>query len=149
MQSMDFWFFWDIFRKKWKVILFCAFALATISGVVSKVLIKPVYRSSVSLYLGRGTESSSLEKVAAMSRGQGGELTNTAAELALGNTLGGDYRELINFDVITEGVENWDQVDFLKGVDIKYVQGYLFDRPMTREDFEQRLANRQYDGDSE
>jgi len=106
MQTMDFWFFWDVFRKKWKVILFCAFAVATVSGVVSKLLIQSVYRSSVSLYLGRVTESSSLEKVAAMSRGQGGELTNAATELALGNTLGGDYRELINFDVITEGVED-------------------------------------------
>ena len=105
MQVMDFWFFWDIFRKRWKIILFSAFAAATISGVCSKLLLRPVYRSSVSLYLGRVTEGNSLEKVAAMSRGQG-ELTNTAAELALGNTLGGDYRELINFDVITEGVED-------------------------------------------
>ena len=54
----------------------------------------------------------------------------------------------LNMRVITEGVENWDQVDFLKGVDIKYVQGYLFDKPLSKEDFEQRLENRQYDGDN-
>ena len=30
---MDFWFFWDIFRKKWRVILFTAFAAATMSAL--------------------------------------------------------------------------------------------------------------------
>ena len=54
----------------------------------------------------------------------------------------------LDMSVITEGVENWDQVDFLKGVDIKLVQGYLFDKPMSKEDFEQRLINKKYDGDS-
>ena len=106
MQTMDFWFFWDIFRKKWKVILFCAFAAATVSGVYSQLFIRPVYRSWVSLYLGRITEGNTLEsKVAAMARGQG-ELTSTAAELALGDTLGTDYRELATLDQISEGVQD-------------------------------------------
>ena len=106
MQTMDFWFFWDIFRKRWKVILFCAFALATVAGVVSELFLTPIYRSSVTLYLGRVTESSPMEKAVAMSRGSGDILRSTAADLALGDTLSGDYRELINFDVITEGVED-------------------------------------------
>ena len=106
MQTMDFWFFWDIFRKKWKVILFCAFAAATFAGVCSELLLTPVYRSSVSLYLGRVTETTPMEKVAAASRGSGDFLRSTAADLALGDALSGDYRELINFDIITEGVED-------------------------------------------
>ncbi len=54
----------------------------------------------------------------------------------------------LDMKAIAEGVESWDQVKFLKGVDIKYVQGYLYDRPMSKEDFEKRLANRQYGGES-
>ena len=50
--------------------------------------------------------------------------------------------------VITEGVESWDQVDFLREVDINLVQGYLFDRPMSKKDFEQRLANKHYEEES-
>lgn len=78
-----------------------AFLLAIISGVYSKLFIKPVYRSSVSLYFGRVTESSPLERMAA-----GGGLGETASQLALGSQLTGDYRELINYDVIREGVQD-------------------------------------------
>ncbi|MCR4740324.1 MAG: EAL domain-containing protein [Lachnospiraceae bacterium] len=51
----------------------------------------------------------------------------------------------LDMNVITEGVEKWDQVEFLKSVDINMVQGYLFDRPLPKEDFEQRLINRTYE----
>ncbi len=103
MQNMDFWFFWDIFKKKWRIILFIACVTAMMAGVYSKLFIRPIYRSSVSLYFGRVTESSPLEKVIAAS---GGDtlLGETASQLALGTQLTGDYRELVNFDVITEGV---------------------------------------------
>ncbi|MBE6908813.1 MAG: EAL domain-containing protein [Ruminococcaceae bacterium] len=47
--------------------------------------------------------------------------------------------------IITEGVENWEQVEFLKSVNINMVQGYLFDRPLPTRDFEQRLRKRTYD----
>ena len=50
----------------------------------------------------------------------------------------------LDMSVITEGVERWDQVEFLKSVNINMVQGFLFDRPLPREDFEQRLKNKKY-----
>jgi len=46
--------------------------------------------------------------------------------------------------VITEGVENWEQVEFLKSVNINMVQGFLFDKPLPKEDFEQRLRSKSY-----
>ena len=101
---MDFWFFWDIFRKRWNIILLVTCIGALAAGVYSKLFITPVYRSSVSLYLGRVTESSPLEKAVALSGGDG--LGATASQLALGAQLTGDYRELINFEVITEGVSD-------------------------------------------
>lgn len=104
MQNMDFWFFWDIFRKRWNIILLVTCIGALAAGVYSKLFITPVYRSSVSLYLGRVTESSPLEKAVALSSGDG--LGATASQLALGAQLTGDYRELINFEVITEGVSD-------------------------------------------
>ncbi len=53
-------------------------------------------------------------------------------------------REL-DMSVITEGVENQNQVDFLKSIDINMVQGYFFDKPLAKEDFEKRLINKAYD----
>ena len=104
MQNMDFWFFWDIFRKKWKMILFVAFLAGTVVGVYSKLFIRPVYRSSVSLYLGRVTESNPLNRAQLLS--QGSNMNSIGTELALGTQLSGDYQQLINIDVITEGVED-------------------------------------------
>ena len=104
MQSMDFWFFWDIFRKKWKMILFVAFLAAAVSGVYSKLFIHPVYRSSVSLYLGRVTENNPLDKAALLSGRS--DMASLGSQLALGAQLSGDYQQLVNFDVITEGVED-------------------------------------------
>lgn len=105
MKNMDFWFFWDIFRKRWNVILLVACLTAMVVGVYSKLFIRPVYRSSVSLYFGRVTETSPLERAITLSEGNGG-LGETASQLAIGSQLSGDYQQLINFDVITEGVHD-------------------------------------------
>ncbi len=51
----------------------------------------------------------------------------------------------LNMDVISEGVENWEQVEFLQDMDCNIVQGFLFDKPMEKEKYEERLQNRQYD----
>ncbi|MBR5089906.1 MAG: EAL domain-containing protein [Ruminiclostridium sp.] len=50
----------------------------------------------------------------------------------------------LDMSVITEGVEKWDQVEFLKSVNINMVQGYLFDKPLEKEEFEKRLKNKIY-----
>ena len=50
----------------------------------------------------------------------------------------------LNMKVITEGVERWDQVEFLKGIDVNLVQGFLFDKPMPEDDFEVKLRGRVY-----
>ena len=51
----------------------------------------------------------------------------------------------LDMSVITEGVERWDQVEFLKSVNINMVQGYLFDKPLPKEAFEERLSNKIYE----
>ena len=53
-------------------------------------------------------------------------------------------REL-KMDVITEGVEKWEQVEFLHDIDCHMVQGFLFDRPMPVEKFTERLRMKRYD----
>ena len=49
-------------------------------------------------------------------------------------------REL-DFNIISEGVETLDQAEFLKHVGCDIIQGYLYARPMPRQDYEELLLN--------
>ena len=51
----------------------------------------------------------------------------------------------LDMSVITEGVEKWEQVEFLKSVNINMVQGFLFDKPLPKDAFEQRLNHKTYE----
>lgn len=48
----------------------------------------------------------------------------------------------LNFEVIAEGVETQGEADFLKGLGIDYIQGYLYGRPMPAKDLEEWLNNK-------
>lgn len=51
----------------------------------------------------------------------------------------------LKMDVIAEGVETWEQVDYLKKVNCDVVQGFLFDKPMPKEQFEDKIKNKIYE----
>ncbi len=51
----------------------------------------------------------------------------------------------MNIKVITEGVETPEQAEFLKKIQCSAAQGYLFDKPLRREKFEERLAKGYYE----
>lgn len=46
--------------------------------------------------------------------------------------------------VITEGVETEDQLEVLLSLGCTEIQGYLFDRPLPKEEFEKRILDRHY-----
>lgn len=46
--------------------------------------------------------------------------------------------------VICEGLETAQQADFLRGIQCMMAQGYLYDRPLAVEEFEQRLLQPEY-----
>ena len=47
-------------------------------------------------------------------------------------------------EVVCEGVETKEQVEFLAKADCRIVQGYYFDKPMPHDDFQKRLENPKY-----
>ena len=48
----------------------------------------------------------------------------------------------LNLEVVAEGVENSKQLDFLQNAKCSIIQGFLFDKPLSKEDFEKRLSNK-------
>lgn len=51
----------------------------------------------------------------------------------------------IGVPVLTEGVETKEQVDFLKSIGCKYVQGYYFGKPMSIEDYIKLIMSSEYE----
>jgi EAL domain-containing protein (putative c-di-GMP-specific phosphodiesterase class I) len=47
----------------------------------------------------------------------------------------------MELDVIAEGVENTDQLAFLKELKCQKAQGYLFSQPLPADQFERLLVN--------
>lgn len=50
----------------------------------------------------------------------------------------------LNIDVIAEGVESKEQVNFLSEAGCNVIQGYYYDKPLPRADFDKRLSDREY-----
>lgn len=50
----------------------------------------------------------------------------------------------LGISVIAEGVEELSQADFLKSIGCNYIQGYLYSKPLMKEDFEQVIEKNSY-----
>ena len=48
----------------------------------------------------------------------------------------------LNLEVVAEGVENSKQLDFLQNAHCSIIQGFIFDKPLSKEEFEKRLLNK-------
>ena len=51
----------------------------------------------------------------------------------------------LGLEIISEGVETKEQVEYLKNHGCNLFQGYFFDKPLSLEEFETRLLNKKYD----
>jgi diguanylate cyclase (GGDEF)-like protein len=68
---------------------------------------------------------------------------NSSDEIVLRNIV--TMANELGIDVVTEGVERPDQTQLLKSVGCHVVQGFLYDNPMPKADFEKRLQKGVYD----
>ncbi len=52
-----------------------------------------------------------------------------------------ELAETIGVSICVEGIETPEQYKVLQGMNIKYIQGYYFDRPMRRQEFEEKYID--------
>ena len=69
--------------------------------------------------------------------------TSKKADVVIVRSIINMAREL-GSQVIAEGVETKEQARFLRANGCLMAQGYLYDRPLVKEDFEKRLRSRKY-----
>lgn len=50
----------------------------------------------------------------------------------------------VGMEVLIEGVEEKDQLEYVSRIGCDYVQGYYFDRPLPKQEFDDRLNDKQY-----
>ncbi len=67
--------------------------------------------------------------------GRGGTILSSVVNMA----------KWLGIPVIAEGVETVEQADFLKSIGCNYIQGYLYSKPISQEEYE-TLVNRSYIG---
>lgn len=53
----------------------------------------------------------------------------------------------LDMDIVAEGIETSEEFKYLKMLSCDVAQGYLFDRPLPKEKFEERLKNKHYADD--
>ena len=50
----------------------------------------------------------------------------------------------LGVEVLAEGVEYKEQVETLSSLGCEIIQGYFYDKPLPKENFEKRIINRRY-----
>lgn len=55
-----------------------------------------------------------------------------------------DMMRKLGKTVICEGIENKDQINYLKNINCNIVQGYYYDKPLPKEDYDKRLVYKKY-----
>ena len=51
-----------------------------------------------------------------------------------------ELAETLGVSICVEGIETESQYKVVKDMKVKYIQGYYFDRPLKREDFEKKYC---------
>ncbi len=70
------------------------------------------------------------------------DVLSSRDEILLRNII--NLAKELDIEVITEGVERKDQIDLLHRVGCDLVQGFYYDEPLTKDEFENRLRNKVY-----
>ncbi len=70
------------------------------------------------------------------------DIKNDKGRSLLTHTI--ELAHFIEMEIIAEGVETAEQFDFLKNAGCQIIQGYYFDRPLEKAEYEKRLVGKGY-----
>lgn len=117
--------YWDVLRKRWKIVLTLPLIAALMSGVISFYVIKPVYQASTTLLVGEKARESGQVAVQMLNNEvllANQQLAKTYASIAQSRTVEQNVIKYLNLPLAVEELDRMITVNQVKTTEILEIQ---------------------------
>ena len=117
--------YWDVMRKRWKIVLALPLIAALMSGVISFYVIKPVYQASTTLLVGEKARESGQVAVQMLNNEvllANQQLAKTYASIAQSRTVEQNVIKYLNLPLAVEELDRMITINQVKTTEILEIQ---------------------------
>ena len=117
--------YWDVLRKRWKIVVVLPLIAALTSGVISFFVIKPVYQASTTLIVGKKASESGQEAAQMLDNSvllANQQLAKTYATIAKSRTVEQNVINDLNLPLTVEGLDSLISINPVKTTEILEIQ---------------------------
>lgn len=117
--------YWDVLRKRWKIVVVLPLIAALTSGVISFLVMKPVYQASVTLIVGKKALESGQAAVQMLDNSvllANQQLAKTYATITQSRTVEQNVINDLNLPLTVEGLDSLIAVNPVKTTEILEIQ---------------------------
>lgn len=124
-EKVDLRQYWDLLRKRWIIVVALPLIAALTSGVISFYVIKPVYRASTTLIVGKKAAESGQEAVKMLDNNvllANQQLAKTYALIAQSRTVEQKVIDELDLELTVEGLDRLISINPVKTTEILEIQ---------------------------
>ena len=117
--------YWDVMRKRWKIVVALPLIAALMSGVISFYVIKPVYQASTTLLVGEKARESGQVAVQMLNNEvllANQQLAKTYASIAQSRTVEQNVIKYLNLPLAVEELDRMITINQVKTTEILEIQ---------------------------
>jgi capsular polysaccharide biosynthesis protein len=117
--------YWDVLRKRWKIVVILPLIAALTSGVISFFVIKPVYQASTKLIVGKKASESGQAAAQMLDNSvllANQQLAKTYATIAQSRTVEQNVIKDLNLPLTVEGLDSLISINPVKTTEILEIQ---------------------------
>jgi capsular polysaccharide biosynthesis protein len=133
MEDIELRQYWNVLRKRWKIVMVLPLIAAVVSGAISFYVIKPVYQASTTLIVGKkavesGQEAAQMLDNSVLLANQ--QLAKTYAMIAQSRTVEQNVLKDLNLPLTVEGLNSLISINPVKNTEILEIQVNYTDAQM-------------------
>ena len=117
--------YWDVLRKRWKIVVVLPLIAALTSGVISFFVIKPIYQASTTLIVGKKALDSGKDATQMLDHNvllANQQLAKTYATIAQSRTVEQNVIKDLNLPLTVEGLDSLISINPVKTTEILEIQ---------------------------